>query len=146
MSSTWSRSCRPRPVRGATVGLYFEYGGWKLSSSSYNFLGTTVKNGDKCGTSPGTLQWEVGKWDGDTTGKVKQKYVVKTGDPAKYKLNQYDIVVIAFLPEGKSISSIGDPPSVPNLAKALGAESAPMATVTTAPPAATTGPASTSKP
>ncbi len=130
--------------RGATVGLYFEYGGWKLSSSSYSFLGTTVKNGDKCGTATGSLQWEVGKWDGDTTGKVKQKYVVKTGDPAKYKLNQYDIVVIAFLPEGKSISSIGDPPSVPNLAKALGAESAAPGSATTMP--VVTVPASTAPP
>jgi hypothetical protein len=108
--------------RNATVGLYFDYGGWKVSSTGYSFLGTTVKNGDKCASKPATLQWEVGRWDGDTTGKVKQKYTVETGDPAKYKLNQYDIVVIAFLPQGASLSSIGDPPSVPKLATALGAE------------------------
>ena len=110
--------------KNATVGLYFEYGGWKLSSTGFTFLGTTRKNGDKCGSKPGTLQWEVGKWDGDTTGKVKQKYTVQTGNPAKFKLHQDDIVVLAFLPEGKSIPSIGNPPSVPNLAKALGAENA----------------------
>ena len=108
--------------RNATVGLYFKYGGWKLSNTGYSFLGTTVKNGDKCGSTPGVLQWEVGKWDGDTTGKVKQKYTVETTNPAKYKLHQYDIVVLAFLPQGTSLASIGDPPSVPNLAKALGAE------------------------
>jgi hypothetical protein len=105
--------------RNATVGLYFTFGGWKLNATSYSFLGTSVKNGDKCGTKPGTLQWELGKWDG-TSGK--QKYAVQSGNPAKYKLYQGDIIVIAFLPEGKTLASIGDPPSVPNLATALGAE------------------------
>jgi hypothetical protein len=76
------------------------------------------------------LQWEVGSWDGDTTGKTKQTYTVKTGDPSKYKLLQYDIVVIAFLPQGKTLASIGDPPSVPNLAKALGVEGQGVAGVT----------------
>jgi hypothetical protein len=126
--------------RNATVGLYFDFGGWKLSATGFTFLGTTVKNGDKCGTAPGTLQWELGKWDG-TSGK--QKYAVQSGNPAKYKLYQGDIVVVAFLPPGKSIASIGDPPSVPNLATALGAENvapgqtasttAPITTATTSP-------------
>jgi len=137
----------------ATLGLYFNYGGWKVSETGYSFLGTTVKNGDKCGSKAGTLQWEVGSWDGDTTGKVKQRYTVHSGNPAKYKLEQDDIVVLAFLPEGKTLASIGDPPSVPNLATALNAESAPMGTITTAPPAtsgattpATAAPASTATP
>jgi len=125
--------------KNATVGKYFQFGGWKLSSTGYSFLGTTVKNGDKCGTTTGTLQWEVGTWDGDTTGKVKQKYTVKTGNPAKYKLNQYDIVVIAFLPEGKTLASIGSPRSVPNLATALGvSENGSNAATATTLPAATT--------
>ncbi len=134
--------------RNATVGLYFDYGGWKLSATGFTFLGTTVKNGDKCGTKTGSLQWEVGRWDGDTTGKVKQKYTVETGNPAKWKLNQYDIVVLAFLPQGTSMASIGDPPSVPKLATALGAEGqgvAGMATIPTSVPApAATTPTTTS--
>jgi hypothetical protein len=118
--------------RNATVGTYFDFGGWKLSSTGYSFLGTTVKNGDKCGNSTGTLQWEVGKWNG-TNGK--QKYTVQTGNPGSYKLFDGDIVVIAFLPQGKSIASIGDPPSVKNLANALNVETAPRtATATTVPP------------
>jgi hypothetical protein len=137
--------------KNATVGKYFEFGGWKLSATGYSFLGTTVKNGDKCAGKPGTLQWEVGSWDGDTTGKVKQKYTVKTGNPAKYKLLQYDIVVIAFLPEGKTLASIGSPPSVPNLATALGVENGGAAatattnpaTGTTVPTTGTTGPTGT---
>ncbi len=141
--------------KNTTVGRYFDYGGWKLSSTGFTFLGTTVKNGDKCGTAPGTLQWETGKWDG-TSGK--QKYTVQSGNPASYKVSQDDIFVIAFLPAGKSIASIGDPPSVPNLAKALGkaetagASSAPTAPAVTVPstkPAAatpTTATTATSKP
>jgi hypothetical protein len=113
--------------KNATVGTYFDFGGWKLSATGYTFLGTTVKNGDKCGATTGTLTWELGKWDG-TSGK--QKYTVQTGNPRKYKLLEGDIVVVAFLPQGKSIASIGDPPSVKNLANALNAESAP-ATATT---------------
>ncbi len=142
--------------RGATVGLYFDYGGWKLSATGFSFLGTSVKNGDKCGSSPGTLQWEVATWDGNTSANAKQKYTVMTGNPAKYKLFQYNIVVIAFLPANKTIASIGNPPSVPNLATAVGAEGVtPGATGTTMPPIstpattpATTGPATgvTTKP
>lgn len=135
--------------KGATVGKYFEFGGWKLSATGFTFLGTTVKNGDKCGTKTGTLQWELASWDG-TSGK--QKYTVQSGNPGAHKLLQGDVVVIAFLPQGTSIASIGDPPSVKNLANALNVETAPAAgTATTMPTvvtptttsSATTVPAST---
>jgi hypothetical protein len=145
--------------KNATVGLYFTFGGWKLSSTGFSFLGTTVKNGDKCGSSTGTVQWELGKWD-LTSGK--QKYTVEKSNPAKYKLFQDDIVVIAFLPKGKTLVSIGDPPSIPNLAKALGASetagaattmppvttptTAPVGSPTTASTPTTTAATATSKP
>jgi hypothetical protein len=136
--------------KNATVGLYFDFGGWKLSSTSFTFLGTKRTNGDTCAGKPGTLQWKTGTWDGDTTGKVKQKYTVQTGNPAKFKLNNSDIVVIAFLPQGKSIDSIGSPPSVPNLAKAFGVENVTPGAPTSAPPVtvpvATTAPAATTEP
>ena len=103
--------------RNATVGLYFDYGGWKLSSTGYSFLGTTQDNGDKCGDESGQLEWAVGRWDG--TG-AEQKLVVKHGDPARYKLYNADIVVIAFVPKNVSADSIGDPPSLPYLERALG--------------------------
>jgi hypothetical protein len=118
--------------KNATVGLYFDYGGWKLLPTGYTFLGTTVNNGDKCGDKPATLQWAIAKWDG-TSGK--QKLTVQTGDPSKYKLYQDDIVVIAFQPDGKTIDSIGNPPSLPNLAKALRAESVPAGATPTLPTA-----------
>jgi hypothetical protein len=147
--------------RNATVGLYFQYGGWTLSSTGYSFLGTTVKNGDKCGNAPGTLQWETATWNLNTAANAKQKYTVQTGNPAKYKLFQYNIVVIAFLPPGKTLASIGNPPSLPNLETAVGATGqsppttaalpAPSPTATTPPsPSVTTTPAkvtpTTSKP
>jgi hypothetical protein len=123
--------------KNTTIGRYFDYGGWKLSSTGFTFLGKTVKNGDKCGSTPGgNLQWETGKWDGTSD---KQKYTVQTGNPASFKASDDDIVVIAFLPAGKSISSIGDPPSLPNLANALNVENvkpgATMPTTPTTPPA-----------
>lgn len=137
--------------RNATLGLYFEYGGWKLSSTGFTFLGTTVKNGDKCGSTPGTMQWALGKWDG-TNGK--QTYALQTGNPAKHKLNQAEIVILAFLPPGKSATSLGDPPSVTNggLSRALGGqtpENNGMGVPTTAPAVttpATAAPTPTTKP
>jgi hypothetical protein len=139
--------------KNSTVGLYFQYGGWKLSETGYSFLGTTVKNGDKCGSAPGTLQWETAAWDGNPNASAKQRYTVQHGNPAKYKLHNDEVVVLAFLPPGKSIASIGNPPSLQHLGNALNAEG-PMATVTTAPPtvpvAPTTAPpastATTAKP
>ncbi len=84
----------------ATLGRYFEFGGWKLSATGFTFLGTTRTNGDKCGMKPGTLQWWV-------NGKAH------TGDPAAYKLYDRDVVVLAFVPAGAP--SPGPPPSVKNL-------------------------------
>ncbi len=123
--------------KNATVGKYFEFGGWQLSSTGYDFLTqrnpTKVQNGDKCATGgAGTLQWEVAKWDQKTD---KQHYTVKTGNPADYKLYNEDIVVIAFLPKDKSLASIGDPPSLKNLPNSFNAESGP--TPTTMPPIVT---------
>src|SRR5262245_55451445 len=34
--------------RNATLGKYFEFGGWELSADGFDFLGTHVKNGDDC--------------------------------------------------------------------------------------------------
>ena len=130
--------------RHATLGKYFDYGGWKLSSTGYEFLGTKVSNGDKCGTGPGQLQWAVARWDG-TDPPGPQKYTVKTGNPADYKLNQGDVIIVAFLPPGKSIQSLGNPPSIKNLPGAAGVETAPgqMPSVPGTTPTSSTGPAPT---
>jgi hypothetical protein len=105
--------------RNATVGLYFTYGGWSLSATSYSFLGADVSNGAACRDGAGTLQWETATWN-RTMGA--QDYKVGSGDPAHHKLEEGDIVVIAFLPAGTSLASIGNPPSLQYLARALGYE------------------------
>ena len=105
--------------RNATLGLYFDYGGWRVSSTGFTFLGATRTNGDACGDGTGTLQWATARWDG-TAGK--QTFTVHSGNPGAYKLEQGDIVVIAFVPASRSIATIGAPPSLRNLANALGVE------------------------
>jgi hypothetical protein len=108
----------------ATLGRYFEYGGWSVSPDGFSFLGVTRKTGDPCGGTPGVMQWEVATWDG--TGGP-QTYRVQTGDPATYKLLNGDIVVVAFLPSNKPLADIGDPPSLVHLAQALGVAIPPPA-------------------
>jgi len=115
--------------RHATVGKYFDFGGWKLSSTGYDFVGTKVKNGDKCGNAAGTLTWALGKWDGSNP-PGKQKYTLKSGNPASYKLFQGDIVIIAFLPPGKTAADLGNPPSLAKLPSALGVSEQQMAGTT----------------
>lgn len=97
----------------ATVGRYFRYGGWSVTADSFDFLGTKAKNGDKCGDQPGTLQWGLAKYTGDPNNAPKID--PREGNPAAYKLYDDDIVVIAFLPEGKTLADIGLPPGEKNL-------------------------------
>ncbi len=100
----------------ATLGRYFDYGGWSLSPTGYDFLGTKVNNGDKCGTKPGKLTWAVAKFNGDAT--KPQDYRLGSGDPSKYKLMNDEIIILAFLPDGKTAKDIGNPPSVANISGA----------------------------
>jgi hypothetical protein len=118
--------------KNATLGRYFEYGGWQLSAGGFDFLGTQVKDGDDCDGVPGTLTWRVARWNG-TLGP--QHYTQKAGDPADYKLYNGDVIVVAFLPEGRDPTSTGDPPSLLFLARALGI--APSFTAPTVPPVRT---------
>ena len=140
--------------RNATVGRYFDFGGWKISATSFDFLGTKRTNGDKCGTVPGTLQWALAKWDGTNN---TQKYTLEKGNPGDYKLYNGDILLIGFMPQGKSITGLGNPPSVKNLENALNVETKPGSTMPTipanttpstsvAPPTTRAGTTATSKP
>lgn len=103
--------------RNATISKYFEFGGWDISSDSYDFLGTKRTNGDKCGAKPGKLSWGVARFDPTASDATTKKYKieVREGSAGPYKLFNDDIVVIAFLPEGKTIADIGNPPSVVKL-------------------------------
>jgi hypothetical protein len=99
--------------RHATVGKYFDFGGWKLSSTGYDFLGTKAKTGDKCGNGTGTFQWAVAKFNGDVN--KPQSYKLMTGNPADWKLHNDEIIILALLPPGKTADKIGNPPSLKNL-------------------------------
>jgi hypothetical protein len=91
----------------ATVGLYFDYGGWKVSDTGFTFLDTTVANGETCNGKPASLVWAV---DGN----------VKHGNPADWRLHDLEDVVIAFVPTGTTIKSLGPPPSLTNLQLLVG--------------------------
>lgn len=90
----------------ATVGLYFTYGGWKLSATGFTFLGTTVADGRTCKGKPASLVWAV-------NGRVQP------GDPADWRLHDLETVVIAFVPQGTTISDLV-PPSLTNLQLLVG--------------------------
>jgi peptidylprolyl isomerase len=95
----------------ATLGKYFEFGGWNLSADGFTFLGVTRGSNDACGDANARLQWSV-------NGKTH------TGNPASYKLHNDDVIVLAFISEGRSIASVGAPPSVANLPDTAGASAA----------------------
>jgi hypothetical protein len=84
----------------ATVGQFFDYGGWDLSEDSFSVWGGVEQsNGGDCGGEPATVRWSV---NGEE----------QTGDPADYRPKDLDVVAIAFLPEGEDI---GEPPSAANV-------------------------------
>lgn len=97
----------------ATLGLFFQYGGWSVSDSSLNVWsgpGSDVakkswSDGDHCppGTPDegraGTLRWSV---------DCKSQ----TGNPSDYRLKDQQVLAIAFIPKTQSI------PVTPNAAVA----------------------------
>jgi hypothetical protein len=127
--------------RNATLGKYFDFGGWKLSSSGYDFLTganeAKVSNGDKCAGQPATLSWAVAKFNGDP--KKPQSFTLKSGNPASYKLYNDDVIVLAFGSNPKAASTVGNPPSLTNLPDAANREtnSAPTTVMPSPLPTAT---------
>ncbi len=88
----------------ATVGKYFKYGGWQLGETSFTYGTASKKNGATCpGTGgkkaqPGVVSWAV-------NGKQQ------SGNLASFAPKNDDVVVLAFLPKGQSVTKLGDPPS-----------------------------------
>jgi hypothetical protein len=117
--------------RGATVGKYFDFGGWDVSSTGFDFLGTERNNGDDCKGEAGVLKWATGTYEGGE----KVTFTEQTGNPADLKLNDNDVVIIAFVPEDVDITKLGDPPSVTHLPGAGSREGQSVETDTTMPPA-----------
>jgi len=108
----------------ATLGRYLRYGGWSADADGYDFLGTKRKTGDTCDGKPGRFQWATAAWDGSEP-PGPQKYTVRTGNPSDLKLDNGEIVILAFVPEGKDLSEIGNPPSIKNLPGAENIETPP---------------------
>jgi len=85
----------------ATLGRFFEFGGWDLSTSSISlWTGQRYDDGFLCDDEPTALRWSV---NGEE----------RTGDPSGYRPEQGDVIAIAILPEG---DEIGEPPSAARLA------------------------------
>jgi hypothetical protein len=80
----------------ATVGRFFEYGGWDLSDDRINLTngwadGIDVTNGDTCSDGrPATVRWAVNGSE-------------QSGNPADYAPEDQDEISITFLPEGDAI-------------------------------------------
>jgi len=94
----------------ATVGKFFEEGGWELSEDRINlqdgWSDTDVTNGDTCFDGrPATVRWMVNGTEQD-------------GNPADFAPDDGDRITIAFLPDGDTIP---EPPAdvLTTLASAL---------------------------
>jgi len=93
----------------ATLGRYFHNGGWEVSEDSFDVwegpatdpAKTQWSNGDKC-PAGSTMAGRTGavKWSVDC--------VSRDGNPADYKLEDLQVVAVAFLPKGEKI---GAPPN-----------------------------------
>jgi hypothetical protein len=88
----------------ATVGKWFKFGGWQLDETSVTRNGVSKKNGDTCpGTGGKKAQNGVVSWS--VNGKQH------SGNLASFAPNNNDVIVLAFLPKGQSVTKLGDPPS-----------------------------------
>jgi hypothetical protein len=125
--------------KNATLGRYFDYGGWKLNETSIQFVNVNEKNGNKCNGKPGVLRWAV-------NGKERH------GNPAQYKLFNGDVISLVFTTADAKLPPQTAMPSYAELKDVLGqtnpTEPAPTATIApgvTTPgvttPGATTAPA-----
>jgi hypothetical protein len=117
----------------ATLGTYFKFGGWKLSSSEVSFVGESKKAGDTCSGKPGEVRWSVNGAE-------------HTGDPASYKIKDGDEILVAFVPSTTKLSSLGQIPSVTNLESIQGTgTTAPTTVAPQATTATTKAPTGTTK-
>jgi hypothetical protein len=115
----------------ATLGKYFDEGGWELSEDSFTAWDNQEhKSGDDCDGKEAEVRWEV---NGEP----------RSGDPGDYKVENGDEIAVALLPEGEEI---GRPPSAGTTPTDLGptdtTPSSPPAGESTAPPGSTVPPGS----
>jgi len=112
--------------KNATVGRFMDYGGYSVSSSSYDLWpgpdGTKLqeKNGDQCtmpdgSKQPGALTWYV--------NDKKQ-----SGDPADYQPKDHDKIVLVFAPEGTTLQTIEAEKGLPPNSQQVPTDEAPYST------------------
>src|SRR4051794_27883013 len=128
---------------GANLGNWGEMTGLKVTDTSVKAAGISHKNGDKCGTKPGTLQLKVWSSPDAKTGRLIKK------DFASYAPQEFTVWVLAFVPAGTDIpkppQSVLDALQSPSDVSGSPPPSAPVGTVpgstaTTAPGSASTTP------
>ena len=112
----------------ATLGLFFSYGGWQLTSTSIEaWAGPTA--------DPTKRSWHdgepcpIGTPDALDVGTVRWSVDCRAvhGNPADYKLGDHEVVSIAFAPIGPPVPaapSSADPPAYDGFASPAAATSA----------------------
>jgi hypothetical protein len=94
----------------ATVGKWFKFGGWQLDETSFTYTTVSEKNGNTCADKAGKKTKGVVNWA--VNGKQH------SGNLASFVPNNNDVIVLAFLPKGQSVTKLGDPPSKAKLPNA----------------------------
>jgi hypothetical protein len=95
--------------KNATVGRFLEYGGWSVSSDSFDLWdgpdGAPVRetNGDTCRLADGSEQ------RGTLTWYVNGKQ--RSGDPADFQPKNGDQIALVFAPAGTKLADLGTPPN-----------------------------------
>jgi hypothetical protein len=117
----------------ATVGRFFDYGGWSASSDSLNLWPgadgkrVQVKNGDECTQADGT------KKKGTLTWYVNGKK--HSGDPSSYQPKDKDQISLIFGPAGTTLESLSADPAVgpPPNSKNVPSDESPYTTAPSTP-------------
>jgi hypothetical protein len=113
--------------KNATLGRFLEYGGWSVSSDSFDLWdgadGAPVreKNGDNCRLADGSEQKGTLTWYVD--GKKR------SGNPADYQPKNGDQVALVFAPAGTKLADLGTPPN----SQRAPTDEAPFSTAPTVP-------------
>ncbi len=117
----------------ATVGRFFDYGGWSAGSDSLNLWPgadgkrVQVKNGDECTQADGT------KKKGTLTWYVNGKK--HSGDPSSYQPKDKDQISLIFGPAGTTLESLSADPAVgpPPNSKNVPSDESPYTTAPSTP-------------
>jgi hypothetical protein len=108
----------------ATLGRFFEFAGLTLGRGGFEWWTGVAE--DPAAEQPGVTSWSDGRPCGDDEPGLVRWSVngeEQVGNPADYRLQDRDCVVVAFLPEGRDI---GTPPHASSSAINDGSPSGPI--------------------